>query len=159
MPLDSEAVCWYRCAVFVEHEEQMALPLTPSCVFLSPCWTTAWGGPYLVKLGGGAGNALKVRLCWDAIRQTAAGPQTPPSPLFCCVCLCHFSAYERQREGELLVGCLGSSSSWIRKMWTASRRGPPQSCVTSLTESLNDETRAFQKLMGLVANFPPWTRK
>lgn len=67
-----------RCTIFVVHGEQMALPLTPLCVFLSPSWTTAWGGPYLVKLGGGEGKALKARLCGDAIRQTAVGPQAPP---------------------------------------------------------------------------------
>lgn len=75
-----ETVCWCRCTVFVVHREQMALPLTPPCVFLSPSWTTAWRDPYLVIVGGGKGKALKARLCGDAIRQTAVGPQSPPHP-------------------------------------------------------------------------------
>lgn len=72
----------------------MALRLTFLCLFLSPSWTTAWGDPYLVIVGGGNGKALKARLCGDAIRQTAVGMRSPPHPgrpvqylslpFFCC---------------------------------------------------------------------------
>lgn len=89
-----EAVCWSRCTVFFVHRKQMALPLTPPCVFLSPSWTTAWRDPYLDIVGGGEGKALKARLCGDAIRQTAVGLQSPHNPappvqypllpFFCC---------------------------------------------------------------------------
>lgn len=55
-------VCW--CAVFVVHEEQMALPLTRSCVFLSPSWTTAWGGPLSGQTGRWGGEGFEGTLVW-----------------------------------------------------------------------------------------------
>lgn len=148
--LDSAAVCWYRCTVSVVHGEQMALPLTSPCVFLSPSWTTAWGSPYLVKLGGGERNTLKARLCGDAIRQTAVGPRTAsphpthpahqPTLPFSLSLDTYRDAYSAFRHKRWALGA--------RTMISHSVPPFPQSQITSVIKHL-------PKPKGLIANFPP----
>lgn len=141
MCLASEAVCWCRCTVFVVHREQMALPLTPPCVFLSPSWTAAWGGPYLVKLGGGEGKALKARLCGDAIRQTAVRPQTPtPQPLSSNSPYCPSSAFWDHTE-MLLEHCEGpwalfEQQKLLDRPWELCRRYHVVSFPSQITSNI-----------------------
>ncbi len=142
--------------VFVVLGEQMALPLTPPCVFLSPSWTTAWGGPYLVKLGGGEGKALKARLCGDAIRQTAVGPQTPPLPpslpLLSNTPYCPSSAVGNRRE------MLTEQPRLLDMPWELCGRYHVESFPFPNHKS-HQVIKHSQKPEGFVANFPPWTEK
>ena len=156
--MQDRTVCWCGCTVFVVHGEQMALPLTSPCVFLSPSWTTAWGDPYLVKLGGGEGKTLKARLCGDAIRQTAVGLWAPPPLNPSCPepPRCPSSAGEMLAEDSRVLFEQQKLPGWP---WELRDGRYHVESFPFPNHKSHQVIKHLQKPKGFVTNFPPWTEK
>lgn len=140
--LDSGAVCWCRLAVFVVHEEQMALLLTPMCIFLSPSWTAAQGGALSGQTGQYGGEGFEDTLVWRCNQAACCRAADPaltsavrePSLAFFC-CWKRMKRERRTQQSSLDVAGAAEASGYVsRLVRTVSRRALHQ------VKNLRDKT-------------------